>query len=211
MTSRASDALIVGKEAMVADRQSVPVPSGPGPADRLNHGLPGPHVKAHSRANAPVGEKQRLREAWAKFLGSIWFQWFATLTFENNVHPEAALKRYQRFTNDLNRELYGRRWMKQPLGGIYWVVAVERQKRGVVHLHALMGDPDNLNVVVRRLTWMDKWNEIAGFARIEAIRSNDAALRYVTKYVVKDGDIEFSKNLGKFVGPEQLELRTRAK
>ena len=43
---------------------------------------------------------------------------------------------------------------------------------------------------------MDYWNELAGFARIEAIRSNDAALRYVTKYVIKDGDIEFSKNLG---------------
>ena len=54
----------------------------------------------------------------------------------------------------------------------------------------------DLNKRARRLFWMDYWKELAGFARIEAIRSNEAALRYVTKYVIKDGEIEFSKNLG---------------
>jgi len=59
-----------------------------------------------------------------------------------------------------------------------------------------MGAENDLNTLARRLTWMDYWNELAGFARIEAIRSNESALRYVTKYVIKDGEIEFSKNLG---------------
>ena len=201
-----SDALTVGREAVVADRRPVRELLAPGPADRLNHGLQGPHVKARSCEEVRASEKHLLRDAWADFLSPIEFQWFATLTFEANVHPEAALKRYRRFTNNLNRTLYGRRWMKKPQDGIHWIVAVERQKRGVVHLHALLGDPHDLNASTRRLYWMDHWNEMAGFARIEAIRSSDAVLRYVTKYVVKDGDIEFSRNLGDARRPSQGSL-----
>jgi hypothetical protein len=188
-------ALITGREAVVAERRPAPSFLAPGPDGRLNHGLQGPRVKAPAWTDTEV-DRSALRDAWAGFLSPIPFQWFATLTFETNVHPEAALKRYRWFTNGINRTLYGRRWEKRPDSGIHWVVASERQKRGVVHLHALMGDPNDLNQIARRLTWMDKWQEMAGFARIEAIRSDDAALRYVTKYVMKDGDIEFSKNLG---------------
>lgn len=43
---RPIDALIVGKEAVVAARRPVPKLAAPGPADRLHHGLQGPHVKA---------------------------------------------------------------------------------------------------------------------------------------------------------------------
>ena len=181
---------------MVAERQPAPKLLAPGPAGRLNHGLQGPHVKADSFETFPKSETQLLRDAWAEFLSAYTFQWFATLTFETNVHPEAALKRWRFYTNQLNRSLYGRRWQKKEHGGIYWILGIERQKRGVIHFHALMGAVNDLNEIARRLFWMDYWNELAGFARIEAIRSNEAALRYVTKYVVKGGDIEFSKNLG---------------
>lgn len=147
--------------------------------------------------------KTELRDAWAEFLSGYAFQWFATLTFEDRIHPEAALKRWRLFSNNLNRSLYGRRWHKTSHGGVYWVLGIEYQKRQVIHFHALMGSVDDLNRTARRLSWMDYWCEIAGFARIEAIRSNESALRYVTKYVVKDGEIEFSKNLR---GPTQQML-----
>lgn len=187
----------MGKEGVVAERRPAPKLLAPGPAGRRHHALLGPHVKARTAGGLTFAFGNRaLRNAWADWLSAIPFQWFLTLTFETNVHPEAALKRFKRFTNDLNRSLYGRRWMRKPPGGVFWVVAVERQKRGVVHLHALMGDQNDLNELARRLTWMDAWNEIAGYARIEAIKSEAAVLRYVTKYVVKDGDIEFSSNLG---------------
>lgn len=192
---------------MVADRRPAPQPLAAGPDGRLNHDIQGPRVKAPAYPGEGF-DRRALRDAWARFLSPIPFQWFATLTFEMNVHPEAAFKRYRRFTNEINRELYGRRWEKQPHGGIHWIVATERQKRGVVHLHALMGDLNDLNLIARRLTWMDRWDEMAGFARIEAIHSGDAAIRYVTKYVIKDGDIEFSKNLG---GTAQLTLAVAAK
>jgi len=198
----AGDALIAGTESVVAERRPAPQRSATGPAGRLNHGLQGSRVKAHTRTTPDFFPKSALRDAWAGFLSPYAFQWFATLTFESNVHPEAALKRWRRFTNEINRKLYGRRWMQRPNGGLHWVAAIERQKRGVVHLHALLGDDRDLNLIARRLSWMDYWHSIAGFARIEAIRSDDAVVRYVTKYVIKDGDIEFSRNLGKSVQPQ---------
>jgi hypothetical protein len=194
--------LTTGEEAVVAVRRPASALRAPGPDGRPHRGLQGPRVKVPAPLSAGI-DKGALRDAWAEFLSPITFQWFATLTFETNVHPEAALKRYRRFTNEINRSLYGRRWEKHAQGGIHWIVALERQRRGVVHLHALMGDLNDLNQITRRLRWTDRWHEMAGFARIEAIRSDDAALRYVTKYVVKDGEIEFSKNLG---GVAQLRL-----
>ena len=150
-----------------------------------------------------MAAKAELRDAWIEFLAGYSFQWFATFTFADRVHPEAAMKKWRLFSNNLNRVLYGRRWHKTCHGGVWWILGIEYQKRQVLHFHALMGSEEDLNQTARRLTWMDYWNEIAGFARIEAIRSNDAALRYVTKYVVKDGEIEFSKNLR---GPTQPRL-----
>ncbi len=189
------DGLIVGKEAVVADRRPATKRPAPRPAGRLNHGLQGPHVKPEPGISTEVGEKARLRNAWVSFLRPIRFQWFATFTFETNVHPEAALKRFRRFTNDLNKHLFGRRWRKRQDGGVYWIVAIERHKSGVVHMHALLGATDDLNKIARRLSWMDHWQSMAGFARIEAVNKDDAAIRYVTKYVTKDGEIEFSENL----------------
>ncbi len=46
MNQRTGDALITGRDAVVAARRPVPKPSAPGPADRLNHGVQGPRVKA---------------------------------------------------------------------------------------------------------------------------------------------------------------------
>ena len=195
-STRTNDTLIMGKNAVVAERQPGPERLAPGPAGRLNRGSQGPHVKVRSGEDLPKSQKQILRDAWVTFLTAYEFQWFATFTFETKVHPEAALKRWRFFTNQLNRSLYGRRWQRKVHGGIHWILGIEFQKRGVIHFHALMGSAEDLNQQARRLSWMDYWNELAGFARIDAIRSNEAALRYVTKYVVKDGEIEFSKNLG---------------
>jgi hypothetical protein len=186
---------------VIAVGQPARAVSRPWPVGRLNHGLPGSRVKARAPNQFTPLSKSELRDAWVTFLSPVPFQWFATLTFETNVHPEEAFKKWRRFTNDLNREIYGRHWTKRPNAGVHWVVAVERQKRGVVHLHAMLGDHRNLDLLARRLTWMDRWHAIAGYARIESIKSDEAAIRYVTKYVIKDGEIEFSPNLGRSVQP----------
>ena len=139
-----------------------------------------------------------LTAAWLNLLGRYRFDWFMTGTFRDSVHPEEAAKRFRRFINDLNRSLYGRRWMRQPGGGVYWVVGWEMQRRDVLHLHVLIGDVEDLNNRARRLTWMDHWNRLAGFARIEAIVDHQAVARYVCKYVAKGGEIDLSSNLSAY-------------
>ena len=139
-----------------------------------------------------------LAENWITFLDRYQFDWFFTGTFREAVHPENADKIWRRFTNDLNRAIYGRRWKVRSHGGIYWARASERQRRGVLHFHALMGEWQGLNDHARRLTWMDNWNELAGFSKIERVIDDTAVRRYLSKYVIKDGEIDLSDNLADY-------------
>jgi len=136
---------------------------------------------------------REIRDAWCEFLGRWDWQWFCTLTFRDIVHPEAADKSFRYFTSKINRQLYGPRWFKKAHGGIPWVRALEYQRRGVIHFHALFADVEG----VRRLSCMDMWNDIAGFGRIEAINDKWAVRRYVTKYCLKEGEIELGGALSK--------------
>jgi len=125
----------------------------------------------------------------------------SVFTFRDLVHPEAADKRFRVLLSQANRVLYGHRWHKKG-EGIRWVRALEYQKRDVIHYHALMAGVQDL----RRLTWMDRWHELAGYARIESIESAAAVARYVSKYVVKGGEID----LGGPLVPSELPLFLQA-
>lgn len=130
-------------------------------------------------------DREALRDAWIALLGRWEWEWFCTFTFRDLVHPEAADKRFRVLVSQANRVLFGHHWHKHG-AGLRWVRALEYQKRDVIHYHALMAGVQDL----RRLTWMDRWNELAGFARIEPIDSAAAVARYVSKYVVKGGEID---------------------
>ena len=138
--------------------------------------------------------KSRVRDGWAELINRYPWEWFVTLTFITNIHPEAALKAMKHWINLLNVELYGRRWRKKPPYGVYWAACIEYQLRGVIHLHLLMAGVQN----ARRLTYMDTWLNLGnknGFARVEPVQSQTKASNYLCKYVVKDGDIYLSDNL----------------
>jgi len=127
-----------------------------------------------------------IRNAWCQFLGRWQWEWFCTLTFRDIVHPEAADKAFRYFVSQLNRQLYGPRWYRKAYGGLPWVKGLEYQRRGVIHFHCLFADVKNL----RRLSCMDRWNHIAGYARIEPISDKWAVRRYITKYSLKEGETE---------------------
>jgi len=146
-------------------------------------------------------DREALRDAWIALLGRWEWEWFCTFTFRDLVHPEAADKRFRVLISQANRVLYGHRWHKQGRG-LRWVRALEYQKRDVIHYHALMAGVQDL----RRLTWMDRWHELAGYARIEPIESSAAVSRYVSKYVVKGGEID----LGGPLVPAELPLFAQA-
>ena len=137
---------------------------------------------------SPNIQAEILTDAWATFLERQPWDWFCTLTFRGDaIHPESADKRFRVWTSKINRELYGPRWWKHGQG-VRWVRALEMQRRGVIHYHALLGGAgvDEL----RRLVWMDEWNRLAGFARIEPPRDGAAVRRYCAKYVAKGGEID---------------------
>lgn len=140
----------------------------------------------------------RVQDAYGEFFSKYPWEWFITLTFAGRTHPEAVEASFRTWIAKMNRMLNGSRWHKKETGNIYWVMAIERHKSGNPHVHALLIGTKDL----RRLFWMDSWLAMGGkngFARIEAIKKNESASFYVTKYVTKDAELFFSENLEHYV------------
>src|SRR5882724_705581 len=115
-------------------------------------------MTAHTpRANhvSPISPSRALQEAWITLLGRWRWEWYCTLTFREDVHPEAAKKRFRTFEKMINRSLYGPRWFKHGQG-IRWVRALEYQRQGVIHFHALLGGVGDLP----RPSWTETWHEL---------------------------------------------------
>jgi hypothetical protein len=151
-------------------------------------------------------------EAWRTFIARYPMQWFCTFTFRDSVHPERATKLFRLFIRRLNRALYGSHYERRGSAGVFWVLAWEYQKRGVLHFHALIGDVENLDARARRFDFMKIWEGFgppAGFARIERIDSQEAVQSYVTKYVTKGGQIDLSTSLRSFAQQQALSTPTR--
>jgi len=147
--------------------------------------------------------------AWREFIAPFPTQWFCTFTFTDEVHPERAVKLFRLFIRRLNRALYGSHWERKGQVGVFYVLAWEYQKRGVLHFHALVGDVEDLNARARRLDFMDMWEGFgppAGFARIEAIDDQAAVRDYVTKYVTKGGQIDLSSSLKSCAQQQSLSI-----
>jgi hypothetical protein len=160
--------------------------------------LPGPGEVPPSPSKATASED--LPTAWVNLLGRWSWDLFGSHTFREDVHPEAAFKRFRLFISILNRKLYGPRWHKHGQG-IIWVCAMERQGRGVVHFHTLLKSRELVELMQstwrpgdHKNSWVNEvnglWDALAGFARIEPIEASAAVRGYVAKYVLKGGEIE---------------------
>lgn len=156
---------------------------------------------------APKGEREAA--AYAEMLARQPWHWFVTLTFRpkhesasGGMHPEKADKAFRVLLSKINREVYGVRWYKRPDGGLVWARGQEFHKNGRIHFHAVCSAPtDDLNSLTRRMRWVDWWWEEFGIARIERPESQADVNRYVSKYVTKDGEVDFSPNYGRYVPP----------
>lgn len=137
-----------------------------------------------------------LHQAWSEFLSSQPWQWFVTFTFKEEIHPEAADKLYRVWINKLNRAIYGQRWRKKHPFGVKHVRALEWQKRGVLHYHALIA---NVGLEDRE-RWALVWQQLgedskAGFIKIDQYDdSKGGAEAYLSKYVTKGGQVDVSRN-----------------
>jgi len=130
---------------------------------------------------------RQLAEGWGQFLSGFPWDWFVTLTFRDEVVSFRAHRLFARFVREIEKAA------GMP---IFWFRADEIGPRGGrFHIHALMGNVAQL----RRMFWIDRWNEIAGYARILSFDARRGAAYYCAKYVVKQiNDWELSDNLSAF-------------
>jgi hypothetical protein len=145
--------------------------------------------------------------AYAELLSREPWQWFATLTFAprheraaagGGVHPEKADKAYRWWCARINESLYGKRWMRVPHGGVVWARGQEFHRSGAIHFHAVLAAPDcDLNERASRYHWHELWYREFGRNQIEQPQSQTDVCGYVSKYVTKDGEVDFSQNFGR--------------
>jgi len=131
---------------------------------------------------------RQLVEGWGQFLIQFFWDWFVTLTFRDEVPSFRAHRQFEWFMRQLERAA------GMP---IFWFRADEIGLRGGrFHIHALVGNVGNL----RRMTFIDLWNEKVGFARIWPFDSKRGAAYYCAKYIAKQvNDWDLSDNLRAFV------------
>lgn len=130
-----------------------------------------------------------VRRAYADWLAEYPWNWFCTLTFANPPHPEKAEKCFGYWIHQINQLLHGRRYQKNDRS-IYWALALEYHKSGVIHFHALLGDSPDINLQLTRKHAKQLWEDLAGWSRIRRIDHRLRAVTgYVSKYVTKGGEL----------------------
>lgn len=128
--------------------------------------------------------KELLSVAFGQFLSQFLWDWFLSLTFRDEVTSFRAHRLFARFVSELE---------KAAGIPIFWFRADEIGPRGGrFHLHALIGNVAHL----RRMSWIDRWGQLAGYARILPFDAQKGAAYYCTKYATKqNGDWDLSDNL----------------
>jgi len=159
-------------------------------------------VIAQADSFGPIGKNQVIAQQWAGFLKRYEWNHYSHFTFRPNtrvvglnrsgvtyVHPEAAGKALKRLVWGLNEEIFGKRFYKRPHEGIIVAAAMERQKSGNPHFHALMG---NIPPSYRRMSIVDEWYIKQGIARVYEYKKDMGAEEYLSKlcYMFKDGKLE---------------------
>lgn len=127
----------------------------------------------------PEPHRRDLWPEYGRFLTTRAWDWFGTFTFAVWIHPDQAARRYDRWARQLQ---------KANGGEMEHARAMEWQKRGVVHFHALIS---NVSKDIARAAWMTEWEDIGqGFARIYDYNPDQGAAYYLGKYVTKGGEMD---------------------
>jgi hypothetical protein len=114
-----------------------------------------------------------LVEAWGDFLSNYRWSWFVTLTFREETKSFAGIRKF----NAIIRALEKATGRSVP----YFRADQYGDINGRFHFHALIANVEDL----RRLTWMDWWNEFNGYALIEPFDPTLGAPWYCSRYMMK--------------------------
>lgn len=139
--------------------------------------------------------QQEAHKAYSQWLSAEKWDAFLTLTDPGLSHPEAMYKRTRYFMNQVNKSLYGKNYWKRGQG-IEHVIGLERQTRGSVHSHSLLRLPDHDSrdpSVFSLRHWQKVAQDLGGHAWLEVPKDSFDVVNYVTKYVIKGGEIYLSE------------------
>jgi len=195
--------------------------------ESIPHNKPDSQHPYHGTLSAKVVTPP-MQSAWLSLIKKYEpYDWFVTLTFRDPVHKDLADRRFKRWIIHINRALYGGNFVKKKKG-VTWFKAMERQKRGVLHFHCLIGSPDMYRL--KRKNFNKAWETNCGlptskfrvdhgrfdkilaepdsldwlsngFAMIYKYDPSKGADYYCSKYVTKGYD-----NLDLHVNPIQLKF-----
>jgi hypothetical protein len=129
-------------------------------------------------------EASGLVTSWAEYIPRIIRpEHFLTLTARNYVYESILESKYLSLVRATNKELFGNNFDRRG-EGISWAMAIEPQRRGVLHVHALW---DQSYIPYKFI--LDYWQGISGFAKILPVDDATGASAYLAKYVVKGGKV----------------------
>jgi len=125
------------------------------------------------------------------------WNWYCHMTFRlgntksGSMGAERADVLYRRFIDRLNVQIYGRNYKKHPDRGVLSARSTEIGGfGGLLHFHGLIGRvPER----IQRVEWKERWNDLAGFARIFKYDPSLGGAAYLSKsaYAWKRGEIDF--------------------
>jgi len=164
----------------------------------------------------PTRVNDEVRAGWAELLCRQPWDWFATLTYRRDVGVgiESAVRNFKGWLHGcLQAEAVRvglaeqREDARGGVGGAWpnayrarkrwalptWVIGVEHHRDGVIHMHGLVRLPAKLAAASRRGAHQ-RWLDRHGFNRVEPPRSRQDVAEYVSKYVVKDGEVMLSES-----------------
>jgi len=142
-------------------------------------------------------QRLALQNAWIAFLSTYEWNLYCHLTFPKCSVQMAADKAFDVWIHDLNRKEFGHHYWKHPNIGVIWARGYERQERGDIHFHAIVGALGKGTVTTELA--MKRWTKIThGNVKITLFDASKKGIEYIVKHCMpNNGNIEISKSLEK--------------
>jgi hypothetical protein len=130
-------------------------------------------------------ERTEVTNAWVNWIvDKRNWAWVMTLTFREEISQESAVKRWRRFLQVMNKDLLGNNYTRLVKHSYFsYCLGIERQLRNVIHFHVIGDRPIDFTMVHR------VWKTWSGWAWISKINDRAGTVEYLTKYVLKGGEI----------------------
>ena len=122
---------------------------------------------------------------------------FITITHANqNTHPEFSVKQRNRWLNEVNQQLYGRRYLRRG-DGLRSFFGMEYQEkraatyggRATVHQHGVIAGHGLGSL--RRVELKARLDHLCmGFCKVELPKNRMRAINYCAKYAAKEGELD---------------------